>query len=330
MSSVAIIQLTDRHTEVVGGMITLFGKLFKYIDIYYKSYDSNFCNYYKDVLKSPNYTIRLHKNPKKIGKHDLYVFMTGLEYVDFEEDILNLNIPPERTLLLSHHLDEYKEDLKYLKDIAGVFAISPVYKKYKKVPYFFTYSNIVNKVEKKSGEKINLFLSGFTNPDNKDLDGLMRLMDYLYEEGIDTFKFHVVNYYPIEELEKYRKICKVYVDMKARPMMKLLEKSDYVMTLTRKNSSYHNKQLTGIIPLAISMGVPLIIDKDLSKIYGMTSRNAIVYPFKGVNTIKKTVLSLVNVSPAKYHSIQRGVLSYRKKMITQSQKKMKMYIKDIF
>lgn len=149
MSSVAVIQLTDRHTEVVGGMITLFGKLFKYIDIYYKSYDSDFCNYYKDILKSPDYTIRLHKNPKKIGKHDLYVFMTGLEYFDFEEDI----IPPERTLLLSHHVDEYKEDLKYLKDIAGVFAISPVYKKYKKVPYFLTYSNIVNKIEKKSGEK---------------------------------------------------------------------------------------------------------------------------------------------------------------------------------
>ena len=197
---------------------------------------------------------------------------------------------------------------------------------------FLTYANIVDKKytrKSKINGKINILLSGFTNPDNKDLDGLIKLLDYLYDNSIDLFKFHVVNYYPLEELDVYGDLCKVYVDLKAKEMMKLLAEVDYVMTLTRKNSSYHRKQLTGIIPLAISMGVPLIIDKDLAHIYEVSPKNSVVYPFTGVNTIKKTVLSLISISPSKYNSLKKGVLSYRKKMVSHYQKKMKSYVKKI-
>ena len=61
--------------------------------------------------------------------------------------------------------------------------------------------------------------------------------------------------------------------------MKIIGKSDYVLVLARENSSYHTKQLSGIIPLAISVNTPLICDKKLAKIYSM-SKISITYNFK--------------------------------------------------
>ena len=44
ISSIAIIQLTDKHTEVMGGLISLFQKTFSDFYIYYEGYPSHFWN----------------------------------------------------------------------------------------------------------------------------------------------------------------------------------------------------------------------------------------------------------------------------------------------
>jgi hypothetical protein len=337
MSSIAIIQLTDKHTEVLGGMLTLFGDLFKHIHIYYKSYASDYANYYKNELKSSSYTVYLHDLNKdstvSFGKHNLYVFMTGMEYVDeydkYKEQIDA--IPCSKVLLLSHHADEYNE----LKDlpVGGIFAISPVYKK-EKVPYFLTYSDMKKPIKSMHNDKINILLSGFTNPHNKDLRGFIHMLRQFHKYNITAFKFHVVNYYPIPQFEEYGDLCKVYVDLKAAGMMRLLSRVEYVMTLTKKNSSYHKKQLTGIIPLAVSMGVPLIIDKDLANIYRLSSQNCIVYDYPSENSfqvVKETVLSLMSrmARSNRYKKLRKAMYAYRDRMIQYYKNKMKKYVQKV-
>lgn len=319
--SIALIQLTDKHTEVMGGLISLFQKSFRNFYIYYERYPSHFCNYYKSELETKTLSIHLRsiKGKPKIGKHDLYVFATALEYIEFNPQ--KWGIPPCRTLLLSHHSGQYSE----LKGKgAGTFAISPVYKK---VPHFLTYFNLSsNKVKEK---KINIFLSGFTNPNNKDLTGLRRLFLFLQKNEITDFRFHITNYYPIEELDEFSSICKIYVDVKANKMMKLLSNANYVMTLAKKNSSYHTKQLSGIIPLAVSTGTPLIIDQELANIYGFSKKDSIIYPFTGMNTIRDVVLSLQEISQKKYSSLRKNLISMRKKVIKKDSSRMNEYVQTI-
>jgi hypothetical protein len=328
MSSIAIIQLTDKHTEVLGGLITLFGDLFKHIHIYYKSYPSDYANLYKNELKSSKYSVYLHKDHFEMGKHNLYVFMTGVEYISEYDDNKSLidSIPSSRVLLLSHHSDEYDE-LKHLQ-VGGIFAISPVYKK---VPYFLTYADMKRPIKSMTNGKINILLSGFTNPLNKDLRGFIHMLRQFYKYNITCFKFHVVNYYPIPEFEEYGDLCKVYVDMKAAGMMRLLSQVEYVMTLTKKNSSYHRKQLTGIIPLAVSMGVPLIIDRDLAQIYKLSSQNCVIYDYpseKNFQVIKETVVSLIHCQN-KYRTLRKNMNSYRNRMMAYYKNKMKKYVQSI-
>ena len=133
--------------------------------------------------------------------------------------------------------------------------------------------------------------------------------------------------YPIEELDNYKRICKVYVDMSARKVMKLISEADYVLTLVKKNSSYHRNQLSGIIPLAVSIGTPLIIDRDLAEIYGLSESNSLIYDFSGPNTIKNTVLNTRKSQSKDQRS--KSLIRYRDKMINVYQKKMKEFLKKI-
>ena len=318
--SIALIQLTDKHTEVVGGLISLFEKSFKNFYIYYQSYPSDFCSYYKSNLQSSTVKINLIKNPEIIGVHDIYLFITGIEYIFYKNDKILRNISRSKIILLSHTTEEY-ETLKE-EDVA-LIAITPVYKQ---IPYFLTYCNLPLKKSSTNQNKIKIFLSGFTNPRNKDLQGLKRLFRYLINKSINIFEFNITNYYSIDELDEFSDICKVHVDADARKMMKMLSESNYVMTLTKQNSSYHTRQLTGIIPLAVSLGIPLIIDKDLAKIYRFSNKNSIIYSFSGINTIKDVVLSILE-RHKDYQYIRKELIKLRNSTIIQERNKMQKFLK---
>ena len=200
-----------------------------------------------------------------------------------------------------------------------MIAITPVYKK---LSHFLTYCKLpLKNLHTNSSSKIKIFLSGFTNPQNKDLKVLKRLFRYLIKKSIDVFEFNITNYYSIDELDEFSDICKVHVDANAQKMMKILSESDYVMTLTKENSSYHTRQLTGIIPLAVSLGIPIIMDKDLAKIYGFSSKNSIIYSFNGINTVKDIVLSLIYIYE-NYNNIRKELIKLRNSTILKERNKM--------
>ena len=136
-------------------------------------------------------------------------------------------------MLLSHHTSQ-KNELQKLGTL-GVFSISPVYHK---VPYFLSFykSKSTSTSTCKSNQSLTLLFAGYTNPENKDLKGLIRLLNHVQRENL-PIKVNVVNYYPIEELDNYKSICKVYVDMSARKMMKLISEADYVLTLVISSKS---------------------------------------------------------------------------------------------
>lgn len=310
--SIALIQCSDMHTEVLGGLISLFGNNCHCLYIYYVPYPADFVRYYvnQHITTTP---IRVKKIDKKFNDrdhdHDLYVFVTGREYTGQTD--------PDRTLLLSHHTDE-RTTLKRLKTL-GVFSISPVYNK---IPYFLSVYKPVE-ITRQLNDKFTLLFSGYTNPENKDLKALVHLLDHIKQHDL-PIRVNVVNYYPIKELDEYKSICKVYVDLPAKKMMKMVSEADYVLTLAKKNSSYHRNQLSGIIPLAISLGTPLIIDTNLADIYGFSNSNSLIYEPK---EFKQTILNEFEKFRKKDKS--KAVIQYRDKMVKIYQKKMKNFLKTL-
>ena len=106
--SIALIQLTDKHTEVLGGLITLFKEFYNNIYIYYYPYTSDFIKYYRNIFKNKvNIILCDISKDIKIHEHDMYIFTTALEYLDFNNELHK--IPKNKLLLLSHNSDEYKE-----------------------------------------------------------------------------------------------------------------------------------------------------------------------------------------------------------------------------
>jgi len=317
--SIALIQCSDMHTEVLGGLINLFGKNCKNLYIYYVPYKSDFVHYYTDqnITYTPIHLYKIKDGKDKLLKtidHDLFVFVTGREYNDQTD--------PTKTLLLMHHTSERLE-LKQMETL-GVFSISPLCKK---LPHFLTVYKPCRSSRYIPNKFFTLLFSGYTNPENKDLKNLVKLLEHIKKNDL-PIKVNIVNYYPIKELEEYQKesICKVHVDLPAKKMMKLVHDADYVLTLAKKNSSYHKYQLTGIIPLAVSLGTPLIIDKDLADIYGFSQKNCLIYEQR---YFKNAVLEEFERFIADRSTKGIEMLKFRDHIIKIYQQKMKKFLKDL-
>jgi hypothetical protein len=289
MITVGLIQLTDKHTEIIGGVVTMLLRPgVETIRIYTPKYKSSFIPYYKHLFR---YQKRVKwtyidslitgrsKHPygkledRIVKQCDKYIFLTGVEYEDME-------LPPDDTLVLFHHVDEVRESDWF--DVCGEISISPVFKK-EKVPY---YLNVFKERKlKPSGKKLDLLVAGLTNPDNKDLKTLLGVLKQIDKNGNKLggrgVCFHVINYWDIsDDFKPYEDsgLIKVYIDTPADKMMSLLRKISYTLVIAKKRSSYHTKQLSGIIPLSLSCGVPLVCDSDIAGIYKI-SKACVTYRF---------------------------------------------------
>ena len=76
------------------------------------------------------------------------------------------------------------------KHIASILKLVP------DTLFYALRSNINSKKTKYNKDKVNILLSGFTNPDHKDLNSFIKLLDHLQNTNNNSFYFHVVNYYP--------------------------------------------------------------------------------------------------------------------------------------
>jgi len=276
---VALIQLGQFHTEIIGGLINALSRPHINIIVYTSKYSSSFVPYYKKIFNNNNirwkYTNKYKNLKEKIEKDcDLYVFMTGHEY-----QILQTN--PYKTFLITHITDNINYYNSF--DTCGQIALSPVFKK-EKIRYFLNIFEAPQYI--KTTKQLEICIVGLTNPYNKDLDNFFLLLKYISQNNNKVknrkILFNIINYYKLpKKFHIYEKsgLIKSYTDITASKTMKIIGKSDYVLVLARENSSYHTKQLSGIIPLAISVNTPLICDKKLAKIYSM-SRISITYNFK--------------------------------------------------
>jgi len=311
---IALIQETDRHTEIFGGLFQLLGSPKNKIDVYYKDYKSSFVQIYKKIIlqQNPSWKIKLYPDSVPINNnYDLFIYTTGEEYTE--------NTPNNKTSLIIHLASQYKQVKQMLP--RNIIALTPLIKK---VPFFL---NIFKGpiVHKKDKCTLHLFASGLTNENNKDMKGFYNLL-----ENISKHKYknkiivHLVNYYALgKKYDKFIKnnILTVYIDITADKMLQLLSQSHFVLTMARKNSSYHKEQLTGIIPLSISCGVPFITDKKLSKIYNVMDKSVLYTFYDEANSISRGVHKAIKIfNKNEYKILQKKLIYFRNQTITEQRK----------
>lgn len=314
--NVALIQLSEKHTEIIGGVITMLSRnSVSTINIFTKKYYSSFVPYYKKIFsKNVRWFYFEDVNEslyQEVNKNDLIIFLTGDDYEDFET-------PPSKTLLINHSVDHIKEYKKF--KTCGQVAISPIFKPHN-ITFFLNVFPVVPSF--KESNKIEIFITGLTNPENKDVDKLEELFEKLHKRDNmlpngKVVKFNIINYYEIDEqFDKYvdSGLLTIYVDAKATKMMKLLKRSTFAMVIAKENSTYHTKQLSGVIPLAMSLGVPLICDNKIAKIYGM-SRISVTHNYNGDYLYR----ALVNASKKDLSILKNKVVAFRNKKIIQNKK----------
>lgn len=311
---IAIIQETDKHTEIFGGLFQLLGSSKNTIDVFYKDYKSSFTKVYKKIILNENPTWKIKLYPDLVpsqDKYDLFIYTTGYEYEG--------NTPNKMTAVVIHLTSDYKE-LKKMNQLR-IIALTPLIKH---VPYFLNiFKAPIN--HKKDKCTMRLFVAGLTNPDNKDLKGLYNLLENIYKHKYkNKIIVHLINYYTLEK--KYNKfiesgILDLHIDLTADKMLKLLSKSHFVLTIAQKNSSYHKEQLSGMIPLAISYGVPFITDKRLANIYNLIDKS-VIYTFRDEsNAISRGVHKAIKIfNTDEYYILQTKLINFRDQTIIQQRK----------
>jgi hypothetical protein len=315
--NVALLQLSEKHTEIIGGVITmLLRDSVSTINVFTKKYYSSFVPYYKKLFdkKIIHWFFFEDTNEslyKEVNKNDVIIFLTGYDYEDFET-------PAHKTLLINHSVDHIKEYKNF--KTCGQVALTPIFKP-KKIPFFLNVFNVEPSFDE--SDKMEIFITGLTNPANKDLDKLEELFEKLHQRDNTlpngrVVKFNIINYYEIEEqFNKYvdSGLLDIYVDAKANEMMKMLKRSAFAMVIARENSTYHKKQLSGVIPLAISLGVPLLCDNKIAKIYGV-SRVSVIHNYNGDYLYR----ALVNASNKDLTTLKHRVIAFRDKTIIRNKK----------
>jgi hypothetical protein len=322
MKTIGLIQIGERHTEIIGGVATALLRKDTRLIVYTTRHVSSFVPYYKTVLPSTVKWVYVNsyydkgdedKLSERIQRDcDVYVFLTGYEFD--EED---LYLPPENSLLITHHMDNLEESDEF--ETCGQVALSPVFNK----THITHFLNVFKAHVFSPPKKLDIVIAGLTNPDNKDLDHLYDAMSVIEENGNwvgdEKVQFHIINYYPLEDRFarfKKSKLLKDYIDVSGKKTIHILEKAAFVMVIAREDSSYHTSQLSGIIPLAVSCGVPLIMDQKLARMYGM-SRIAVSYTFRGDYLLR----AIVSASKKDISSMKKRVVIFRDKTINKNKKK---------
>lgn len=93
-------------------------------------------------------------------------------------------------------------------------------------------------------------------------------------------------------------------------LLQHLYESDFVVTLFKNDTVYHNDRISGIIPFAISFCKPIITDEKYYLVSGMDLNDVILYKNTYIN-FKKVILNTKNINNEDYQNMVDNIIKYR-------------------
>jgi hypothetical protein len=212
----------------------------------------------------------------------------------------------------AHHLQPYmKKMLKVSKVINLPLSINtqnilPVYKSY------YRYHN------KKAKNRITFAVIGairFDNSISKDKD-IQLIIDILEKYPDQNYKiyFFMRNQDWKIITKKYRILLsnehvRNYPGLTTIDLINKLREIKYILPLAKKSGLFYWQRLTGSIPLAINLNIPLVIDSELAKIYSIHDC-AFIYN----TSITEIFEQLMNINKEEYINKMISIMKYKKRI----------------
>jgi hypothetical protein len=194
-----------------------------------------------------------------------------------------------------------------IKDESKLLScIIPFYRIYKKV-----HSNY---------NSLNLAIVGAIRPHQKDKD-LSLLLDLLKNTGLKLNIYIFMRKMDWKVISNRNKFLREHPNIKFFPglstekMIEKLREIKFILPLSQQGGWFYWQRLTGTIPLAINLNIPLILDKKLAKIYDLEDCG-LLYE----NKISEILESIISISEENYYKLIENIVIYKKKQVSNNRK----------
>jgi len=251
-------------------------------------------------------------------KHDYFIFTTSADAPNIPEYFKTPEMS-HRCIYVNHQasycLPFMKKNIQMspvinLKDDTTtkrlLACIIPFYRQYKKI-----HSNY---------NSINLAIVGAIRPHQKDKD-LSLLIDLLKIQDLKINIYIFMRKMDWKIISNRNKFLRQHPNIKFFPglstekMIEKLREVKFILPLSQQGGWFYWQRLTGTIPLAINLNIPLIIDKKLAKIYNL-EECGILYE----NKISEILELITSISEEKYYNLIENIVIYKKQQTSSNRK----------
>jgi len=325
----ALIQIAKKHTEILGTFIEIILKNNWDLTIFYNvdADEYNFVNFYSNLF-SKQITI---KNTSQIimeaDNIDFFIYGSSTDDRRMPDIFKNTDLAL-RTIYVHHQAEHLKSYM--LKSItvspviksndlqASIYeCILPIYKSYKKLHW---------KPEKDKKTTIFAVIGGIRTLSNgklfdKNLELVFELLNN-HPDGDYEFWFFMRKWDWIWICKKYKilenhpKILG-FPGLKTEIMIKSLHRAKFILPLAKKKGWFYWQRLTGTIPLAINLNIPMIMDRELAEIYRMEN-----YSLCYENSLLEIYDKVIEMKDDDYYKWVENSVKYKAKICKENEKKL--------
>jgi hypothetical protein len=252
---IALYEENTYHTEILGTFLYYCRENNIKVD-YYNDSDQSY--FYEHYVKLFNMNIIRYKNVELLDRVDeyKYILVGTMGKISKIETAFYTNL--DKFICIFHNYDDQN----------GNDITNPDIKKLVMTPLNKTIGSFILPIfspqivtDRKMGKTITL-VGRFKS---REWTHIMPLVDSGYSIQIITRRAKMV---PKTLAEFKHPNVKVFLKRNADDMMRIINKSNYLLCLTDYNSWYYKDRLSGIIALSFNYGVPLLMPKLLNEIYG--------------------------------------------------------------
>jgi hypothetical protein len=313
----ALVQLSKKHTEIFGTFIEIIKYYNWEYTIYYdKDNDPyTFLNYYSKLFETSFNILPTNQLQNNYDKYDYFIFTTSADAPHIPEYFKT----PEmfnRCIYVNHQASYSLQFMKKNIQMSPVIQINDETKLLSCiVPFYRQYKKLHSKYN-----SYNLAIIGAIRPHQKDKD-LSLLLDLVKNPNMKLNIYIFMRKMDWKVISNRNKFLRQHPNIKFFPglstekMIEKLKEVKFILPLTQQGGWFYWQRLTGTIPLAINLNIPLIMDKKLAKIYNLEDCG-LLYE----NKISEILDSIISISEEKYYNLIENIVIYKKKQVSNQRK----------
>jgi hypothetical protein len=318
----ALIQLTKKHTEIFGTFLEIILNNNWDLTIYYnlQADEYSFLPYYMNLFQTKFEIKAPHHIAEDKDQFDYFIWTSSSDE-NYIPECFKTREYADKSIYVQHQVAHMKEYMYKNIVVSPVIKIDnmqtyilPIYRNYKQVHYVSNENQPIvfgiiggirtlknGKILDRNLDLVKETIEKFPN-ENYEFHFLMRKWDWIW----------ISKKYPF--LVKSKKI-KAFFGLKTIDMIDKLKSVKFILPIGKRDGWFYWQRLTGAIPLAINLNIPLIIDEKLAKIYELEFCS-ILYK-ENLTEIFESVLKMDN---SKYHEYILKSVKYKKNISKMNQK----------